>query len=625
MLAAIGSSVGLGNVWRFPALAFKFGGGAFFLPYLLSLFIIGIPVLLLELALGQLFRSGDVVAFSRISKRLRGLGLSSVYGAFIVNTYYVVLLSWIVIYFCRSFSAVLPWTVKEPLDYFNQDVLHTPATLTENPQMVIGATLGTVLFQWILIYFCLWKGVELSGKIAYVTMTLPIVFIIVLFFRGITLPGAALGIRDYIGVFDSAKLQDPLIWSEAVGQIFFSIGIAFGTMTAYASYNTKYQNTTVDSVIIACSNSVYEFFCGFVVFSVVGYLREKTGKQDVAVGGFGLAFSTYPVAFSTLPAGQFWCILFFLTLYVLGLDSAFSLVEGGVTVFKDSRKYHRYSRKLIVAGFCVAGFMISILFCTEMGIQALDAVDYFLNNIAIVFVGVMECVAAGYMYDYDRISERVGQTALWIFASTQMFGLLFGVALATINIYAAVGVAVAIMGLGALGSLFLVHDREMSLKDRAYWIYLGPIESLREDINANFSNHKHSRVPFFWSICIKFLSVPILFIMFCIPFIQMTKNDPNIPKLFRWVGILISSLVPVMIITGLMMPKWYEWLLPENYHDSDTRKLMEKYKNDTSEMVEKPAAGKDTDEIEKAETIELESFDSSASTSMQSFDPVDSV
>ena len=128
------------------------------------------------------------------------------------------------------------------------------------------------------------------------------------------------------GQFDSSQLSNPLMWSEAVGQIFFSIGVAFGTMTAYASYNSKYQNTAIDSVVISLSNSLYEFFCGFVVFSIVGYLRYVTKKTDVATGGFGLAFVTYPVAFSTIPGAQFWCILFFFTLFILGLDSGFSLV-----------------------------------------------------------------------------------------------------------------------------------------------------------------------------------------------------------------------------------------------------------------------------------------------------------
>src|SRR5690606_28941553 len=115
-----------------------------------------------------------------------------------------------------------------------------------------------------------------------------------------------------------------------------SIGIAFGVMTAYASYNSIHQNTAVDSIIIAGSNTIYEAFCGLVVFSVVGYLRHSQGSLDVAVGSFGLAFGTYPVAFSTLPGAHFWCALFFLTLFILGIDSAFSMLEAFMTVIMDS-------------------------------------------------------------------------------------------------------------------------------------------------------------------------------------------------------------------------------------------------------------------------------------------------
>lgn len=400
LLAAIGSSVGLGNIWRFPALAYKFGGGAFFVPYFLALFIIGIPILALELALGKLFRSGDVVCFSRISHRLRGLGLASVFGAFIVNTYYAVLLGWIIVYFFRSFNPTLPWLAKDPMAYFNEDILMVPTDgRTSDPYMIVGHTLGATILVWLTMYFSLWKGVGLTGKIVYFTMTMPVILIIVLFVRGVTLPGASAGIHDYIGHFDAAKLSDPLIWSEAIGQIFFSIGVAFGTMTAYASYNSKHQNPAMDSFIVAISNSVYEIFCGFVVFSTIGYLRTVVKEKEVAVGSFGLAFGTYPLAFSTLPGAQFWNALFFLKLFILGIDSGFSLIESGATVLMDSRTFKGKSREATLAAMCFAGFLVSILFCTEVGIYAMDAVDYFLNNVAMYVI--TNCIFL-HFYSFSR-------------------------------------------------------------------------------------------------------------------------------------------------------------------------------------------------------------------------------
>jgi solute carrier family 6 GABA transporter-like protein 1 len=330
-----------------------------------------------------MYRSGDVVCFSRISHRLRGLGLASVFGAFMVNTYYSVLLGWIVVYFFRSFNPNIPWIVKDPMLYFNQDILMLPADgRTSDPYMIVGSTLGATIVVWLIMYFSLWKGVGLTGKIVYFTMTMPVILIVVLFIRGVTLPGASTGILQYIGQFDSRKLADPLIWSESIGQVFFSIGVAFGTMTAYASYNSKHQNPAVDSCIVAISNSIYEIFCGFVVFSTIGYLQTIVKNKEVAVGSFGLAFGTYPLAFSTLPGAQFWNILFFLTLFILGIDSGFSLLESGATVLLDSRTFKGKSRETILAAMCFAGFLISILFCTEVGIYAMDAVDYFLNNVA---------------------------------------------------------------------------------------------------------------------------------------------------------------------------------------------------------------------------------------------------
>lgn len=608
LLASIGSSVGLGNLWRFPAIAFKFGGGAFFVPYLLALFLIGIPILALELSLGKLFRSGDFVCFSRVNHRLRGLGLASIFGGYIVSSYYMVIMAWVLVYFFRSFQSVLPWTVKDPNDYFNEDILALPTDGNKtDPTVLIGPSFGTLILTWVMVYFCLWKGVTLTGKIVYVSMTLPLILIIVLFFRGITLPGSEAGILDYIGQFDSSKLSDPLIWSEAVGQIFFSIGIAFGTMTCYASYNSKYQNTTVDSLIIALSNSIYEIFCGFVVFAVIGYLRQETGNMDVAVGSFGLVFSSFSVAFSTLPAPQFWSVFFYLTLFTLGIDSAFSLVEAGVTVLMDSRTYNSYPRELVVGTVCLSCFLISTLYVSDVGVYYLDAVDYMINNIGLVLIGLLECVGAGFLYKFNDVCRVIGLRSKLLFDGFYFGGLIVG-SIVGYHVGPVPGVCVTI-GMWIFGFIFGVltcKDRSLeNMGQQIWWMTLGGIENLRSDINDTETKGK-TRVPFFWSLTIKYIAVPALFMVLTIPFRQISVGDPKVPIPNRWLGLLITGIAIAMLAVGFIAPRWLVFLLPPE-EDIDEAKRFNEISFchgdlEVAETKENLAESISLDEVSKDET-----------------------
>ena len=184
LLAAIGSAVGFGNIWRFPALAYKYGGGAFFIPYLLALFFVGIPLLLLEIAMGQHLSTGDVGVFGSINHRLRGVGLISVLCGFIVTGYYVPLLAWIIREFFESFGHV-DWenvAGADASDYFFNDIVGM-GTLgdTLRPTRIVWENLFCLLFAWICIGSCVAFGIKWTGRIAYFTMGLPIVLLFVFF------------------------------------------------------------------------------------------------------------------------------------------------------------------------------------------------------------------------------------------------------------------------------------------------------------------------------------------------------------------------------------------------------------------------------------------------------------
>jgi solute carrier family 6 GABA transporter-like protein 1 len=236
ILAAMGSSIGLGNLLRYPSVAWANWGSQWFIPYVLALFFIGIPLLLLEIAMGQSYRSSNLVALGRISPRFRGLGLATIVNAYVVATYYNVIIAWAMVYLGRSFESPLPWA-ENAGKFFEEEVIRNVGeTIADSNGAIIWATWAATVFIWACVFLFLFKGVDVLGKIVYVTMGVPVFMLFVLVARGVTLDNASDGIHLYIGVWRGAELWKPVIWQDAVGQIFFSIGAGFGVFTAYARY-----------------------------------------------------------------------------------------------------------------------------------------------------------------------------------------------------------------------------------------------------------------------------------------------------------------------------------------------------------------------------------------------------
>ncbi|NCN98735.1 sodium-dependent transporter [Candidatus Pacearchaeota archaeon CG10_big_fil_rev_8_21_14_0_10_35_219] len=400
LFAAIGSAVGLGNVWRFPYMTYKFGGGAFLIPYLIALFVIGIPLLMLEFALGQKFQRGAVDSFRKIHHKLGGIGVLAVLSGFIIVLYYAVIMAWTLIYMLNSFSSELPW-VGNADGYFHTTVLG----LTDSVSSIGGINIPLLIALfviWVAIYFIVRKGVDSVGKVVMISMPLPLILMLVLFIRGIFLPGAFEGIIAYLQP-DLSALMDPDIWIAAVAQIFFTLSIGFGIMTAYASFNSKNQNVRGDTYITAISDAAMSLFAGFVVFAILGYMATTEGVAvaDVATSGPGLAFVVFPEALSLLPSAWFFSLLFFLALFALGIDSAFSIVEAVNTTIGD--RYKKPNRPKIAFFTCLISFLLGIIFVTGAGLYFLDIVDYFINNYGLVTAGLLEAVVIGWYFGPKKI------------------------------------------------------------------------------------------------------------------------------------------------------------------------------------------------------------------------------
>lgn len=200
------------------------------------------------------------------------------------------------------------------------------------------------------------------------------------------------------------------IWTAAVGQIFFSIGVCMGILTSYGSYNKQDKAIIRDAYIIALCNSAMSFFAGFAVFCVIGYLNTMGHQLSENTVGTGLAFVAYPTALEySGKGGRFWSIILFLTLFTLGIDSAFAMVEACATVVLDTPRGKKFPRKFIALVFCFFGVILSSLFCTNFGTVLLDVIDKYNSDLLMIFLGVLQCWAVGWIYDWERVQEKFSQ------------------------------------------------------------------------------------------------------------------------------------------------------------------------------------------------------------------------
>ena len=314
IFAAIGSAVGLGNVWRFPYLAGKYGGGAFLIPYMIMLFVVGVPLLIMEFAIGQRMQLGAVGSFKNIKHKLSGIGLGAVLCGFVVVSYYTVVMSWSLLYFLYSFT--LKWG-NNTKEFFFNDVLHLSGSAWDIGHISVPIIFALVVV-WVFIYFSVWKGLKSVGKVVLITMPLPVILLIILLIRGITLPGAIDGVIFYLKP-DFSSLLDREVWSAAMSQIFFTLSLAFGIMIAYASYQHEKSDIAKSAIITSLTNSGISIVAGFAVFSTLGYMAAKSGTpiSELAASGPSLAFIVFPKALSLIPFAPFFAILFFVMLIVI--------------------------------------------------------------------------------------------------------------------------------------------------------------------------------------------------------------------------------------------------------------------------------------------------------------------
>ncbi|XP_019899885.2 sodium- and chloride-dependent glycine transporter 2 isoform X4 [Esox lucius] len=389
ILSMVGYAVGLGNVWRFPYLAFQNGGGAFLIPYLIMLCLAGIPIFLLEVSLGQFASQGPVSVWKAIpALQAQALGNLSK----LVNMSYP-----------DNKTYVSPSE-----EYFKYNVLHISKGI-EYPGDIRWPLAGCLFLAWLIVYLSLAKGIKSSGKVVYFTATFPYVVLIILLFRGVTLPGAGDGILYFITP-KWEKLNDAKVWKDAATQIFFSLSAAWGGLITLSSYNKFHNNCYRDTIIVTCVNSGTSIFAGFVIFSVIGFMAHelKVPIEKVADEGPGIAFVVYPEALTRLPLSPFWAIIFFLMLLTLGLDTMFATIETIVTSVSDEfPKYLRKHKPLFTLICCACFFLLGFPMVTENGMYMLQLVDTYAASYSLVIIAIFELLGISYLYGLQRFCEDI--------------------------------------------------------------------------------------------------------------------------------------------------------------------------------------------------------------------------
>jgi len=445
LLACIGYAVGLGNIWRFPYLCYESGGGAFLVPYFIMLVLCGIPLLLMELSMGQYTRRGPIGALGKMAPILQGAGLATVVISFWLCTYYNVIISWALYYLASSFQDPLPWVscdnawntrncsdvvsisnntnatlspkvdadhqVPSTQEFYDHNVLEMTSSIGDFGK-IRPELMGLLFLAWVIVYFCLWKSVRATGKVVYFTATIPYVLLLAFLINGLTLEGAMKGITFFLEPKWEKMIQSK-VWVYAAAQVFNSIGIAFGSLIAFSSYNKFHGPILRDTLIVVVVDAITCLLCGFCVFSAMGNLAHEQGKEvdEVITQGPGLVFVVFPHALAKMPLPQLWSVVFFGMLVLLGIDSQFATVEVIITSLKDGcgAWIDKYLKRhdILVLIVCLVAFAVGIPYVFQGGIYVFKIVDYYAAAISLMYIAFFECVAVVWIYGTGRLSANI--------------------------------------------------------------------------------------------------------------------------------------------------------------------------------------------------------------------------
>ena len=401
ILAMIGSAVGLGNIWRYPYVLYSNGGGAFYIPYIVAILLMGIPFLILEYGVGYDFKSSFAKAVKKIDSRWEYLGWFLPVAVFLIMIYYSAILGWDGIYIILSFFK--GWGA-DPNVYFTNTLLHSSNSWMGLLQFIPLIAVA-MLVGWVIIWFISHRDLEEGlGRVSKVLVPLLFVIMVVIVGFSLTLPGASIGLSELFHP-NWALLGNFEIWMAAFGQIVFSLSLGMSIAFTYASYTKDDADLITNTISIALANSLFENFAALGVFSILGYmsLQSGTAVADLVTQGTGLVFIVYPTVFNVL--GQWAYILgplFFLTVYLAGLTSILSTIEP--LSFSIQNKFG-LTRSKTMTLLIIVGALISMIYATAYGGSILGYVDTFINQIALLLGIIFECIIFAWIFKAEKLID----------------------------------------------------------------------------------------------------------------------------------------------------------------------------------------------------------------------------
>ncbi|CAL8134310.1 unnamed protein product [Orchesella dallaii] len=433
LLSCISMSVGLGNVWRFPVTAYENGGGAFLIPYLTVVFLIGRPLYFLELCLGQ-FSSDTQIGIWRMAPLFKGVGITSMISLVSVLTYYVYIMALSLHYLFTSIYSLttsnqkLPWTELEygynyngsltdnnnmslPEMYFKYEVVKEADSIVNMsdigfPDWKLSLCL---IICWLIVFVCLIRGVKSSGKVAHVTAIVPYIGMSILVAHGLTLKGGLDGIYYFITP-RWEKLLEPKVWFEATTQSFFSLNIGFGSSIMFGSRNKIDLNLYQSSYIITVVDTCTSLLAGCTIFATLGNLAVERGtdvSQVVSGGGAGLVFITYADALAKFQwCPQIFSMIFFLMLFILGLGSVNSCVGTVVSILQDSFP-KRMGWKMLLSGVSVGGCACGMMYTTPGGLWLMELVSFYSSSFVVFTSTILFLVGVTWVYGVNNVFDDV--------------------------------------------------------------------------------------------------------------------------------------------------------------------------------------------------------------------------
>lgn len=398
IFAMIGAAVGLGNIWRFSYVLYSNGGGSFFIPYFIAIAIMGIPFLILEYGVGFSFKESFSKIMWKINPKFEIIAWFLVLFVFIVTIYYMVILSWDMIYLLSSFT--FSWGT-DAAAYFTQTVGGS-SNLSNVGILLIPTTVG-VLILWVVLWFISHRNIDEGiGKVSKILI--PALFIImgIIVIYALTLPGANIGI-DALITPNWGMLLDVNIWLAAFAQIIFSLSMGQAIALTYASYLPENSKLINNVLVVVAANSAFEIFTAFGVFSILGYMSATAGTPMVQLvsEGTGLIFVVFPMIFNIMgPIGRILAPLLFLAILFAGITSALGFFEPILNSISDKMGW---SRKKTATVLTVIGCSVSLILTTGISSYLVGIIDTFVNEFGILILIGVQCIIFAWIYGIDHL------------------------------------------------------------------------------------------------------------------------------------------------------------------------------------------------------------------------------